>query len=81
MSIWCPKQSVRLKEAKNITVIPQHGSPTLAPELERVAIRDSSSVVLLADELATLGNKSNDIATIKSLMQLGLYLGRAGHQT
>ena len=55
---------------KNITVIPQHGSPTLAPELERVAIRDSSSVVLLADELSTGKSKSNDIATIKSLMQL-----------
>jgi len=55
---------------RNVTVIPQHGSPTLAAELERVAIRESSSVVLLADEVDESSDQSNDIPTIKSLMQL-----------
>ena len=55
---------------KHVTVIPQHGSPTLASELERVAIRESSSVVLLADEVNQGSDQSNDIPTIKSLMQL-----------
>ena len=55
---------------RNVTVIPQHGSPTLAGELERVAIRESSSVVLLADEFDESSDQSNDIPTIKSLMQL-----------
>ena len=55
---------------KHVTVIPQHGSPTLAAELERVSIRESSSVVLLADEVDDTSDQSNDIPTIKSLMQL-----------
>ena len=58
------------RKFKNVTVIPQHGSPTLAGELERVAIRESSSVVLLADEVDESSDQSNDIPTIKSLMQL-----------
>ena len=58
------------RDFKHVTVIPQHGSPTLAAELERVAIRESSSVVLLADEVDITSDQSNDIPTIKSLMQL-----------
>ena len=45
-------EEVRLVERnfKHVRVMPQHGSPTLATELHRVAIADSRAIIMLADE-------------------------------
>ena len=55
---------------RNVRVMPQHGSPTVAAELKRVNVRDSASVVLLAEEQTSGRDQSPDVATIKSLMLL-----------
>ena len=55
---------------KHVRVMPQHGSPTLATELHRVAITDSRAIIMLADEEGVSQQQSKDIPTIKTLMQL-----------
>ena len=65
-------EEVRLVERnfKHVRVMPQHGSPTLATELHRVAIADSRAIIMLADEEGVSQQQSKDIPTIKTLMQL-----------
>ena len=65
-------EEVRLVERnfKHVSVMPQHGSPTLATELHRVAITDSRAIIMLADEESESQQQSKDIPTIKTLMQL-----------
>ena len=55
---------------RNVRVVPQHGSPTVAAELKRVNVANSASVVLLAEEQTSGRDQSPDISTIKSLMLL-----------
>ena len=55
---------------RNVRVMPQHGSPTVAAELKRVNVANSASVVLLAEEQTLGRDQSPDISTIKSLMLL-----------
>ena len=55
---------------RNVRVVPQHGSPTVAAELKRVNVANSASVVLLAEEQTPGRDQSPDISTIKSLMLL-----------
>ena len=65
-------EEVRLVERnfKYVRVMPQHGSPTLATELDRVCVQDSRAIIMLADEGAVGNIQSKDIPTIKTLMQL-----------
>ena len=65
-------EEIRLVERnfKHVRVMPQHGSPTLATELHRVAIADSRAIIMLADEEGVSQQQSKDIPTIKTLMQL-----------
>ena len=69
---WKVSEEVRLVERnfKHVRVMPQHGSPTLATELHRVAIADSRAIIMLADEEGVSQQQSKDIPTIKTLMQL-----------
>ena len=55
---------------RNVRVVPQHGSPTVAAELKRVNVANAASVVLLAEEQTSGRDQSPDISTIKSLMLL-----------
>ena len=65
-------EEVRLVERnfRYVRVMPQHGSPTLATELDRVCVQDSRAIIMLADEGAVGNIQSKDIPTIKTLMQL-----------
>ena len=65
-------EEVRLVERnfRYVRVMPQHGSPTLATELDRVCVQDSRAIIMLADEGAVGNIQSRDIPTIKTLMQL-----------
>ena len=65
-------EEVRLVERnfKYVRVMPQHGSPTLATELDRVCVQESRAIIMLSDEGAVGNIQSKDIPTIKTLMQL-----------
>ena len=55
-------EEVRLVERnfKYVRVMPQHGSPTLATELDRVCVQDSRAIIMLADEGAVGNIQSKD---------------------
>ena len=73
-------EEVRLVERsfKYVRVMPQHGSPTLATELERIGVQESRAIIMLADEGAEGNIQSKDVPTIKTLMQLENLSWRSG---
>ena len=60
----------RLNVGRGIRVLPQRGSAHLTSELDRIAMRQAASVIMVADEHDRKNVVSSDISSIKSLMLL-----------